>query len=58
MLLLRHIGETAVADRVEAAVSDVIAEGKATTYDLGGEGTTSGFADAIIERLGAPAAVN
>jgi isocitrate dehydrogenase (NAD+) len=58
VLLLRHIGETAVADRVEAAVSDVIAEGKATTYDLGGEGTTSGFADAIIERLGAPAAVN
>ena len=29
----------------------VIAEGRATTYDLGGPAGTSQFADAIIERL-------
>jgi isocitrate dehydrogenase (NAD+) len=56
-LMLRHLGETAVADRVETALREVIAEGTATTYDLGGPAGTSEFADAIIERLTvAPAA--
>jgi isocitrate/isopropylmalate dehydrogenase len=32
-------------------VRDVIAEGRATTYDIGGSAGTSEFADAIIERL-------
>jgi isocitrate dehydrogenase (NAD+) len=55
--MLRHLGETAVADRVETALREVIAEGTATTYDLGGPAGTSEFADAIIERLTvAPAA--
>jgi isocitrate dehydrogenase (NAD+) len=34
VLMLRHIGETEAADRLERAVADVIAEGKAVTYDL------------------------
>ena len=55
-LMLRHLGETAAADRVEAAVRTVIAEGRATTYDLGGSAGTSQFADAVIERLGTPVA--
>src|SRR6478672_3851266 len=55
VLMLRHLGEQPAAERVEAAVRDVIAEGKATTYDLGGSTGTAGFADAIIERLGASA---
>ena len=35
------LGYPEVADRVEAAARDVIAEGRATTYDLGGDGGTS-----------------
>jgi len=51
VLMLRHLGEQAAAERVEAAVRDVIAEGTATTYDLGGSAGTSQFADAIVARL-------
>jgi len=52
VLMLRHLGEQDAAVRVENAVRDVIAEGKHTTYDLGGDAGTSQFADAIIARLG------
>ena len=34
MLMLRHLGETDAADRLEAAVAAVILEGKDVTYDL------------------------
>ena len=51
VLLLRHIGEQAAAERVEAAVRAVIAEGRTVTYDLGGSAGTSEFADAIVARL-------
>jgi isocitrate dehydrogenase (NAD+) len=34
MLMLRHLSETAAADRLEAAVAAVIAEGKCVTYDM------------------------
>jgi len=56
VLMLRHLGEQAAAVQVETALREVIADGRRTTYDLGGEAGTSEFADAIIERLGAPAA--
>jgi isocitrate dehydrogenase (NAD+) len=60
VLMLRHIGRPDAAERVENALRSVIAEGKATTYDLGGPAGTSDFADAIVDRLGqttpAPAA--
>jgi len=56
VLMLRHLVYPDVADRVEAAIRDVIAAGTATTPDLGGTGTTSGFADAVIERLSPVAA--
>ena len=39
-LMLRHLGETAAADRVESAVRGVIAEGRTTTHDLGGSAGT------------------
>jgi isocitrate dehydrogenase (NAD+) len=52
VLMLRHIGRPDAAARVEDALRTVIAEGKATTYDLGGTAGTSQFADAIVERLG------
>jgi isocitrate dehydrogenase (NAD+) len=58
-MMLRHLGETEAADRVEKAVAEVIAEGKTLTYDLkpGASGdqvaTTSQVADAVIEKLAA-----
>ena len=57
VMMLRHIGERTAADRVEAALSEVLIEGESTTADLhsGGDGTriagTSEMADAIITRL-------
>jgi isocitrate dehydrogenase (NAD+) len=57
MMMLRHIDETAAADNLERAVSEVIAEGKSVTYDLKPHRDdptavgTSQYADAIIERL-------
>ncbi len=56
-LLLRHLGETDAAERVEAALRQVIAEGRSVTYDLGGSAGTSEMADAIIARLQAEPAV-
>jgi isocitrate dehydrogenase (NAD+) len=56
VLMLRHLGEQGAAERVETALREVIADGRRTTYDLGGESGTSQFADAIIERLGGAAA--
>jgi isocitrate dehydrogenase (NAD+) len=50
-LMLRHMGYPDQATRLEAAVRDVIAEGRATTYDLGGTTGTAGFANAVIARL-------
>jgi isocitrate dehydrogenase (NAD+) len=50
-LMLRHLGYPDAADGVETAVRAVIAEGKATTSDLGGPAGTAAFADAVIERL-------
>ncbi len=54
-LMLRHLGEQAAAERVEAAVATVIAEGRTVTYDLGGNAGTREFADAVIDRLGVTA---
>ena len=56
-LMLRHLGHPDAAERVETAVRRVIAEGVATTYDLGGGAGTSQFADAIIDHLAAGSAV-
>jgi len=51
VLMLRHIGQQAAAERVETAIRAVIAEGKTVTYDLGGTAGTSDFADAVVARL-------
>jgi isocitrate dehydrogenase (NAD+) len=51
VLMLRHLGEQSAAEQVERAIREVIADGRRTTYDLGGDAGTSEFADAIIERL-------
>ena len=57
VLMLRHIGETKAADRLEKAVSLVLKEGKAVTYDLKPKKDdptavgTSQMADAIINNI-------
>jgi isocitrate dehydrogenase (NAD+) len=56
-LMLRHLGYPDHATRLETAVREIIAEGRATTYDLGGSTGTAGFADAVIDRLGAASAI-
>jgi isocitrate dehydrogenase (NAD+) len=57
VLMLRHIGETAAADRLENAVKKIISDGKYVTYDLkptrddpAAVGTRE-TADAIIKAL-------
>ena len=49
--MLRHIGETDAAVRVEKAMLDVFADGKFLTRDLGGTAKTNEFARAICEKL-------
>jgi isocitrate dehydrogenase (NAD+) len=51
VLMLKYIGEHDAAARVENAIAAVIAEGTAVTYDLGGSATTSGYTDAVIDKL-------
>jgi isocitrate dehydrogenase (NAD+) len=56
-LMLEHLGEGDAAQRLEQAVSSVIAEGERVTYDLKPSRDdptavgTSEYADAIIEKL-------
>jgi isocitrate dehydrogenase (NAD+) len=57
VLMLRHIGKMAEADKLENAVAAVIAEGKKVTYDMKEDRNdptavgTSEMADAIIEKI-------
>lgn len=49
--MLRHIGETAGADRIEKALYSVLAQGRVLTGDLGGSALTDEFTDEIIKQL-------
>src|SRR4051812_6722229 len=51
VMMLNHIGEEALAEKIKAAYNAVLREGKALTRDLGGTAGTADFADALIERL-------
>ena len=50
VLMLRHIGESAMADRVVAALGRTLSDG-IRTRDLGGTASTHEFTDAICRRL-------
>jgi isocitrate dehydrogenase (NAD+) len=50
-MLLDHLGEHAPADRVRAAVNDVLREGRKLTRDLGGGAGTTEIAEAIASRV-------
>ncbi|MCX5693941.1 MAG: isocitrate/isopropylmalate dehydrogenase family protein [Candidatus Omnitrophica bacterium] len=57
VLMLRYIKENNAADRLEEAISQVIAEGKCVTYDLKPDPldpsavSTAQMADAVIEKM-------
>jgi isocitrate dehydrogenase (NAD+) len=57
VMMLRHLGETAAAGRMESAIAAVIAEGKSVTYDMKPSPDdptavgTSQVADAVIEKI-------
>jgi len=57
VLMLRHIGKTVEADKLESAVAAVVAEGKNVTYDMKPDRNdptavgTSQMADAIIKKI-------
>jgi isocitrate dehydrogenase (NAD+) len=53
VLMLHHISEAAMAERIMNALGMVLAEDGVRTRDLGGTATTTEFADAICRRLAA-----
>ncbi len=55
-LMLRHLGETAAAERVESSVRETIAEGRTVPRDLGGNAGTRAFGQAVAERVATNAA--
>lgn len=50
-LMLRHLGEIPAAERIENAVSQVVAEGRNLTRDLGGEANTNQYVETLIAAL-------
>jgi isocitrate dehydrogenase (NAD+) len=49
--MLKDLGETAAAGRIQAAVEAVLTEGKIRTRDLGGTAGTTEFTEAIAARV-------
>lgn len=50
-MMLDWLGEGALAENLERAVADVIADGRVRTYDMGGDASTLDVARAVAERL-------
>jgi isocitrate dehydrogenase (NAD+) len=51
VLMLHHIDEAEAANKLQAAVEKVYAEGKSTTRDVGGSVGTKAFTEAVIAAL-------
>lgn len=51
ILMLRHLGQDAVADRMERAIHRVYKEGHTLTRDVGGNSSTEEFTSAVVEAL-------
>ncbi len=51
VLMLRHLDEDAIADRIQRALETVYAEKKTLTRDVGGSAGTRAFADAVAAAL-------
>ncbi len=50
-LLLDHVGQPDVSDRIRAALDGVVRSGEARTRDMGGESSTAEFTDAVVGAL-------
>ena len=50
-MMLRDLGMADKADRLNAAILALVAEGKTVTADIGGTATTTEFTDALIAKL-------
>jgi isocitrate dehydrogenase (NAD+) len=51
VMMLRHVGQGTVADRIERALDAVLADKRVVTPDLGGNAGTRAMTDAIIRNL-------
>jgi isocitrate dehydrogenase (NAD+) len=52
VMMLNHIHEELLGDKIKRAYNRVLVEGKSLTRDLGGSASTDQFADAVIAALG------
>jgi isocitrate dehydrogenase (NAD+) len=50
--MLRHLDESAAADKVQKALEAVYSERKTLTRDVGGAAGTTQFADAVLAAMG------
>ena len=50
-LLLDHVGQPDVSDRIRVALDGVVCSGEARTRDMGGEASTAEFTDAVVRAL-------
>jgi isocitrate dehydrogenase (NAD+) len=51
VMMLEHVSEKAAARRIHDSLEAVLMKGEVLTPDLGGSGTTTKFADAIIKEI-------
>jgi isocitrate dehydrogenase (NAD+) len=51
VMMLNHLGETGIAEKIKAAYNATLERGEHLTRDLGGSASTEQFADAVIGQL-------
>lgn len=51
LMMLEHIGEQEIADKIRTAVYDTLADKSVCTPDIGGSGTTQTFTKAVCDKL-------
>jgi isocitrate dehydrogenase (NAD+) len=52
ILMLRHLDETAAADKAQKALETVYSAGKSLTRDVGGTAGTTQFTEAMLAAMG------
>jgi isocitrate dehydrogenase (NAD+) len=50
-MMIHHLGEHAMADKIRKGYDAILTEGKSLTRDLGGTASTDQFADAVISKM-------
>ncbi len=51
IMMLRWLGETEAAERIDKAMNAVLEEGSRVTYDIGGTASTDDYAQAIVDKM-------